>query len=87
VPTQTVFPNSSSKAGHFGPDEIAVMSAAFEQILLDLKLSNRDNRMVVTVAKLVIELMRNGQHNADELAKQVIEEYRRALGTARSRGT
>lgn len=83
MPTQTVFPNRS----HFGPDEIAVMTAAFEQILLDLKLSNRDDPMVVTLAKLVIELMRNGQHNADELAKQVIEEYRRALGTARSRGT
>jgi hypothetical protein len=63
------------------------MTAAFEQILLDLKLSNCDDPMVATLAKLVIELMRNGQRDADELAREVIDEYRRALGTARSRGT
>jgi hypothetical protein len=60
------------EGGAFDPDEIAVMTTAFEQILLDLRLTNRDDPVVTMVAKLVIELVRNGERDPEQLRKQVV---------------
>jgi hypothetical protein len=43
--------------GSFGPDEIAVMTTAFDQILHDLQQTDRNDPIVRMIAKLVIELM------------------------------
>jgi hypothetical protein len=75
VPTQTLLRLAQSEqeeGGAFDPEAIAVMSAAFEQILHDFKLTNRDDPLVERIATLVIELMRNGARDPDQVRKEVV---------------
>ena len=60
------------EGGVFGPEEIAVMATAFNQLLLDYKLVSRDDPLVTMLAKLVIELVRDGEHDPEKLRKQVL---------------
>jgi hypothetical protein len=60
------------EGGVFGPDEIAVMTTAFDQLLRDFKLSDRDDPLVEMLAKLVIELVRNGERDPNKLREQVL---------------
>ena len=69
----------------FGPDEIAVMTTAFDQILLDLRLMDRNDLMATIIAKLVIKLVRNGERDLKQLRKQAFEAYQPSLRRA-SRG-
>jgi len=52
------------------------MTTAFDQLLLDYKLVSRDDPLVTMLAKLVIELVRNGEHDPEKLRKQVLERHR-----------
>ena len=79
MPTQTLLrlaQEGQKEGGIFGPEEIAVMTTAFEQLLLDYKLVSRDDPLVTMLAKLVIELVRNGEHDPEKLRKQVHERHR-----------
>lgn len=58
--------------GSFGPDEIAVMMTAFDQILHDLQLTDRNDPIVRMIAKLVIELVRSGERDPEALRKRVV---------------
>jgi len=66
------------EGGVFGPTEIAIMTTAFDRILLDLKLVDRDDPLVEMIAKLVIELVRNGERDPEKLRKQVLGMHRPA---------
>jgi len=39
--------------GSFGPDEIEVMTAAYEDALIDLRVTNRDNPITELIAKSI----------------------------------
>ena len=52
------------------------MTTAFDRLLLDYKLVSRDDPLVTMLAKLVIELVRNGEHDPEKLRKQVLGRYR-----------
>src|SRR5262249_35821371 len=85
VPTQTSLrlPKAEQdEGGVFGPSEIAVMTTAFDQILLDLKLMDRNDPMATIIAKLVIKLVRNGERDLEQLRKQVFEAYQPSLHRA-----
>jgi hypothetical protein len=58
--------------GSFGPDEIAVMAAAFEGILCDFRLKDRDDPVVEMIAKLIIELVRNGERDPIKVRKEIL---------------
>jgi hypothetical protein len=58
--------------GVFGPEEIAVMAAAFEGILSDFRLKDRDGSVVQMIAKLVIELVRNGERDPIKVRKEIL---------------
>ena len=64
------------EGGVFGPDEIAVMTTSFEQIIQDLRLTKRDDPVVEMIAKLVIELVRNGERDPEKLRKHVVGLHR-----------
>ena len=66
----------------FGPNEIAVMTTAFDQILLDLKLMDRNDPKATIIAKLVIKFVRNGERDLEQLRKQVFEAYQPSLHRA-----
>ena len=75
MPSQTLLrlvQEDQKEGGVFGPEEIAVMATAFNQLLLDYKLVSRDDPLVTMLAKLVIELVRDGEHDPEKLRKQVL---------------
>ena len=63
------------EGGIFGPDEIAVMMTAFEQVLRDLKITDRDDPIAEMVAQLVIEFARNGEGDSVRLHKRVLARH------------
>lgn len=58
--------------GVFDPEDIAVMATAFDRVLADLKLVDRDDPIVKMLAKLVIELVRNGERDPERIRQQVL---------------
>ena len=63
------------EGGAFGPDEIAIITTAFNPILRDYKLVQRDDRVGEMLAWLVIKLVRNGERDPKKLRKQVLGTY------------
>jgi hypothetical protein len=57
----------------FGPDEIAVLVAAYEDALRALSLVNRTDLATEMVAKKIIELAKQGQRDPVRLRERVIE--------------
>jgi|SRR6266576_4672208 len=51
----------------FAPEDIAALTAAFEAALSKLALVERRDPMATSVAKLIIELAKNGERDADRL--------------------
>ena len=51
--------------GVFEPDDIAIMTSAFDRILSDLELVGRDDLATRMIARLVIKLVRNGERDPD----------------------
>jgi hypothetical protein len=77
MPTQTLLrvvetEQQEEEGGSFGPDEITVMTAAFEGILSDFRLKDRDDPVVQMIAKLVIELVRNGERDPVKVRKEIL---------------
>ena len=65
-------------SGVFTPDEIAVITTAFEDTLNALGLVDRKDPAVTTVAKRVIELARGGEHDPILLREAVLKSLRDA---------
>ena len=61
---------------HFTPEDIAVLTAAFENALRELKLVNRQDPAVTLVAKRIIELARQGEHDPEVLRDAVLKSFR-----------
>ncbi len=53
--------------GVFVPEDIAVMATAFDRLLADFKLVDRNDPIVTMLAKLVIELVRNGERDPERI--------------------
>jgi hypothetical protein len=58
--------------GVFGPEDIAVMATAFDRLLVDLKLVDRDDPAVTMLAKLVIEIVGTGERDPERIRQQVL---------------
>jgi hypothetical protein len=56
----------------FGPDEIAVMVAAFEGALRELDLTDRTDPATEMVARKIIELHRRGERDPVRLQERVV---------------
>ena len=56
-----------------GPDEIAVLVAAYEDALRALSLVNRTDLATEMVAKKIIELAKQGERDPVRLRERVIE--------------
>jgi hypothetical protein len=74
--TETLFriaeTEQQEEGGSFRPDEIAVMTAAFEGILSDFRLKDRDDPVVEMIARVVIELVRNGERDPVRVRKEIL---------------
>jgi hypothetical protein len=65
--------------GRFDPEATRVMGVAFEMTRAALRLTDRDDPIVATIAKKIIELAKAGERNPDLLCERALESLR-ALG-------
>ena len=59
-----------------GPDTVAVLAAALEDSLRQLRLIDRNDAAVTMVAKKIIELARRGERDPIRLRDQAIQSFR-----------
>src|SRR5215831_20670019 len=60
----------------FGPDTVAVLAAALEDAVRQLRLVDRNDPAVTMVAKTIIELARRGERDPTRLRDQAIQSFR-----------
>ena len=66
--------------GLFGPDEIKVMTAAYEGALVDLNVANRDDPLTELIAKAIVNVTATGERDPVLVKERAIN----ALGLRRS---
>ena len=49
--------------GSFGPDEIKVMTAAYEGALIDLHVANRDDPITELIARTIVNVTATGERD------------------------
>jgi len=65
--------------GSFGPDEIKVMTAAYEDALIDLRVANRDDPITELLAKAIVNVTATGERDPILVKERAIN----ALGMRR----
>ena len=63
----------------FSPEDITALATAFEDTLRTLRLADRNDPIVLMVAKKVIELARQGERNPERLRALVISQFEKRL--------
>jgi len=73
VPLQTLVRLVKEQdGGVFGPEDIVVMATAFDRLLADYKLVDRNDPIVTMLAKLVIEMVRTGERDPERIRQEVL---------------
>ena len=70
-----------SLAGESGPDEITVLTSAFDDALRKLRLADRADPATEVVARKIIELAQQGERDPTRLSERAIQ----ALTSVRAR--
>jgi hypothetical protein len=65
-----------AESGAFGPDELRDIAAAFEAARERLGLTDREDPATVMLARLTIELAKQGQFTAVSLRDRVLKEMK-----------
>jgi hypothetical protein len=60
------------EVGIFDPQDIAVMATAFNRLLADFNLVDRDDPLVTMLARLVIEIVRTGERDPERIRQDVL---------------
>jgi len=63
-------------SGAFSPEEVVILTTAFEDALRALSLVDRKDPAVTMVAKRVIELAKGGEHDPILLRDAVLKSFR-----------
>ena len=58
--------------GSFGPDEIESMTAAYERILADLRLVDRNDPLTEIVAKAIVNVTATGERDPQLIAQRAL---------------
>jgi len=64
----------------FGPDEIRVLTTAFEDTLRTLRLTNRGDPVTEIIARKIIELAQQGERDPVQLREHAIDFLSRQVG-------
>jgi len=73
VPIRALLEENS---GIFGPDELLDIAKAFEDVLKDLGLTDRTDPATLMLAKLTIELAKQGAFTAASLRARILKEMK-----------
>ena len=65
--------------GSFGPDEIKVMTEAYEGALIDIGIANRDDPVTELIAKSIVNVTASGERNPILVKERAVN----ALGVRR----
>ena len=65
-----------ANSGVFGPEELKDIATAFEAVLKDMGLTDRKDPATIMLAKLMIELAKQGQFTAASLRARVLKEMK-----------
>jgi hypothetical protein len=65
--------------GSFGPDEIKVMTEAYEGALIDLRIVNRDDPVTELIAKSIVNVTATGERDPRVVKERAVN----ALGIRR----
>ena len=57
----------------FGPDEITVLTSAFDDVLRRLRLADRADPATEVVARKIIELAQQGERDPTQLSERAIQ--------------
>jgi hypothetical protein len=57
----------------FVPEEIKVLTGVFEETLRELRLADREDPITEIVAKKIIELAQQGEHDPVRLREQTVQ--------------
>ena len=57
----------------FEPEDIAQLAVGLESALTDLGIKDRNDPMTNSVAKLIIQLAKDGERDSTSLAKRAVE--------------
>jgi hypothetical protein len=68
-----ITPLLKAEVGAFGPEEVASITNAFEMILRSLGLVNREDPVVLLVAKTTLEIAKDGECDPMRLSELVIK--------------
>ena len=58
--------------GSFGPDEIKVMTAAYEAALIDLAVTNRDNPITELITRAVVNVTATGERDPERIKERAL---------------
>jgi hypothetical protein len=61
----------------FEPEDVIIMSRAYESALVALQLTNRQDPLTEIVAKKIVEFAESGERDPDRLRNRALEEIRR----------
>jgi hypothetical protein len=61
----------------FDPEDVKVLVGAFEDTLLALNLTNRQDQLAISVAKLIIEFAKDGERDPARLRDLALKSVRR----------
>jgi hypothetical protein len=64
--------NRLLKEGVFGPEDIEILTAAFEDTLRELCLLDRSDSIAEIAAKKIVELARSGERDPARLREQTV---------------
>jgi hypothetical protein len=76
VPLRAVLKDNHS----FGPDEIDALVSAFEDTMRALQLADRDDPAAMVVAKLIVDLAKQGERDPIRLRERALRAACLALG-------
>ena len=66
-------PLLESDEGVFGPDDVKVIAAVFDDLLRSLQLVDRSDPAVTMVAKLTLEVAKQGERDPIRLREKVMK--------------
>jgi hypothetical protein len=59
-------------SGSFGPDEIGIMTAAYECALTDLRMVDRNDPLTELIAKAIVNVTATGERDPEKVKKRAI---------------
>ena len=68
--------------GHFTPEDVAVLTAVFEETLQALRLVDRNDPAVTMLAKRIIAFARQGERDPTMLRAAVLKSFRNDPGVS-----